>query len=702
MAEDYYQILGVSPQADQAEIKRAFRRLARKYHPDRSRDPAAVERFRLIAQAYHVLGDPNRRRRFDLYGHQWDNPACADGFAGLEEVLGGFRRVFEGLVTVSPGGEGRSRVVPVWGSLAVTLEEAALGSSVRLEMRLPVTCPLCRGRVRGPWHTCPECRGRGTHRRTQGLVALEEPCPSCQGRGRLPRNPCRICNGRGRVERPVETTVEVPAGVHHGQCLRLEPIRQGKERSPLYLRIDLKPHPVFTRRGHDLLRRLEVTSAQARRGAKVHLDTLIDGRVNLTIPPGSREGDRLRLAGLGMPRPDGDRGDLWVELVVRPAGRAPAPAPRPTPLARLPRLYQPDPQTISRLSRRLAATRLGRDRRWNLHRLEDRLELMSRILEGKAGESLSPADAPALMALAAHLRHQAQEPGREVLRYRLDRLVQLILDLAAGRRQPRRRLQTRPLTPQRLPVVSYRRLVQGAGQGLTELFLERYVVGVFRFPHKLILRQRFGRMLGELFAAIEQGLTPGGAVEPVVDLCTARFVENHRVALKSLCLNLARTWGRPVSLYQFESYLAAALAQFYRMLLETPRQEAGVVELPPPLALAARGDRRALPRHPLHLPVTLRPAALAGQSREGLTRDVSLRGLGVSLPPLNQSWVERTVWLYLQATPGERPLRLAGRVLWQAADGDTDPATLLGIHLEPGGDTDPYHQWLQMVAPPQD
>ena len=328
MAVDYYELLGVSPQASDDDIKRAYRRLARELHPDSTGGDAGAEaRFKEITRAYEVLRDPERRARYDRYGPEGsDGPVAGDMFfgTGLGDIFDAF---FGGV-----GGRGGRRGGPVQGSdaevvLELSFREAVFGSQREITVDELVTCAECTGSGarRGTTATsCPDCQGSGELRRVRqsilGQVVTAVPCRRCGGLGETIASPCPSCRGDGRTPESRAFTVDVPAGVDHASTLRLSGrgpagLRGGPP-GDLYVHLSVQSDDRFLRDGNDLHAEVHLTMAQAALGATLEFETL-DGTETLAIPPGTQGGQRLRLRGKGVPHVRGrGRGDLFVGLVV--------------------------------------------------------------------------------------------------------------------------------------------------------------------------------------------------------------------------------------------------------------------------------------------------------------------------------------------------------------------------------------------------
>lgn len=327
---DYYEVLGVARAATQDEIKRAFRQLAREHHPDVNKDPGAADRFKVINEAYQVLGDPERRSRYDrgdfLAAGRPDGRPGPFGAGPFEDLFDMFFGQTMG-AGMRGGEAGPERGSDLRVALELTLEDAAHGVEHRISIVREETCPVCFGtgaeKGSAP-ETCPTCRGTGQVRYGRqtpfGSFQQITTCPECRGGGKIIRKPCRECRGRGRMDAKREITVAVPAGVEDGTRLRLagegEAGMRGGDRGDLYVDIRLAEHPVFTREGRTLHCAVTVSMTQAALGVEVEVPTL-DGPAPLAVPAGTQPGAALVVPGKGMPRPRGGaRGDLIAHVHV--------------------------------------------------------------------------------------------------------------------------------------------------------------------------------------------------------------------------------------------------------------------------------------------------------------------------------------------------------------------------------------------------
>ena len=343
--KDYYQILGVSRTATDKEIKAAYRRLARKLHPDvKPGDKAAEVKFKEVSEAYQVLSDEDKRKKYDQFGSQWEFAGSGGGSGGgpegftfrqggrggqaggFEFDLGGtsnWEDIFGGLFGGGAAGrKGVSRGSDLQYEIEVTQEEAYNGGERRFTITAPDTCPTCHGSGGEPgskMDTCPQCKGSGRGVNWGGLSIGNEPCDRCHGTGKVPAQPCHTCRGRGIVERPRAVTVSIPKGVDDGTKLRVagqgNPGENGAPAGDLYLTVKMRPHPLYERKGDDLYVDLPITFSEAALGAEVQVPTMT-GRATMKIPPGVQSGQQLRLTGQGMPRRSGGSGNLYARLKV--------------------------------------------------------------------------------------------------------------------------------------------------------------------------------------------------------------------------------------------------------------------------------------------------------------------------------------------------------------------------------------------------
>jgi molecular chaperone DnaJ len=313
MRRDYYDILGVSRDATPDEIKKAFRQLGKKYHPDVSQEPDAHERFQEINEAYQVLSDPDKRRAYDQFGHSGVDMGSA-GFSGFPD----FDDIFDEFVGAFTGrrrGSARRRARQgrdLRYDLRLTFEQAVFGDDVQIELTRLETCEVCQGSGAEPGTspiTCPECNGSGQIRQMRqtflGSMVTIMDCPRCHGAGQILETPCHECGGKSKVRKTRKITVSVPAGVDDGTQIRLsgegEPGENGGPPGNLYIVIAVEPHPIFKRHGSDILLEINVNVAQAVLGDTVMVPT-VDGEESVKIDPGTQSGNVVRLKGKGFPR----------------------------------------------------------------------------------------------------------------------------------------------------------------------------------------------------------------------------------------------------------------------------------------------------------------------------------------------------------------------------------------------------------------
>ncbi|KAA1194588.1 molecular chaperone DnaJ [Pseudohalioglobus sediminis] len=325
---DYYEVLGVSKSADDKEIKKAYRRVAMKYHPDRNPDdPDADNKFKEATEAYDVLMDAEKRHAYDQFGHAGVDPSMGGGAGGFGG--GSFSDIFGDVFgDIFGGGGGRGRGGPQRGSdlrytLDISLEDAVRGTTVEIRVPSLATCETCDGsgaKKGSSPVTCTTCGGAGQVRMQQGLFQVQQTCPACRGQGQTISDPCNTCHGQGRVEKTRTLSVKVPPGVDTGDRIRLsgegEAGTHGGPAGDLFVQMSVKQHPIFERDGKHLYCEVPITFVDAALGGELEVPTL-DGRVKLKIPPETQTGKLFRLRGKGVkPVRGGSVGDLLCRAVV--------------------------------------------------------------------------------------------------------------------------------------------------------------------------------------------------------------------------------------------------------------------------------------------------------------------------------------------------------------------------------------------------
>ena len=354
---DHYQTLGVSKNASQDEIKKAFRKLAREHHPDKNPgNKAAEEKFKEVSTAYETLSDPGKRKQYDELSRLGAFGAGPGGFrpgaggtqgfdprmyqqwqqqgGGAQFEMGDLGDILGNLFGGAAGGAGRGRRRQaergddLTANVTVSFDDALSGVTVRVPVEKPDTCETCHGSGARPGTTpkmCPECQGRGVISRNQGPFALSEPCPRCHGQGTIIEEPCTTCRGTGVQTRTRRYNVKVPAGVKDGSKIRIkgkgEAGLRGGPAGDLFVRVRVETDDLFERRGDDLIVEVPVTVAEAALGATVNVPTPGGGKVSLKVPAGSQDGRTLRLKGKGMPKLKGGHGNLLVKLRVQIPGK---------------------------------------------------------------------------------------------------------------------------------------------------------------------------------------------------------------------------------------------------------------------------------------------------------------------------------------------------------------------------------------------
>lgn len=320
--KDYYELLGVARNAGDDDLKKAYRKLALQYHPDRNPgDKPAEEKFKEISEAYSVLSDGQKRAQYDQFGHAAFGDGGAGGFSG-----GGFEDVFGDIFGEFFGGGQRrrqSRGDDLRYNLAVKFEEAVSGTEKKIKIPRHGPCETCRGNGAKPGtapQTCPTCRGRGQVAFQQGFFSVSRTCSQCQGQGSIIKDPCTGCNGAGRVRSMHTLSVKIPAGVDTGSRLKLrgegETGPVGGSPGDLYVVIQVESHPIFVRENLDILCDVPISFVQAALGAEIDVPTL-DGKVKMKIPGGTQSGKVFRMKGRGVKDVQGyQQGDQHVRVTV--------------------------------------------------------------------------------------------------------------------------------------------------------------------------------------------------------------------------------------------------------------------------------------------------------------------------------------------------------------------------------------------------
>jgi molecular chaperone DnaJ len=328
---DYYEILGIEKNASEAEIKKAFKRLAMKHHPDRNPDnKESEEMFKEAKEAYEILMDPQKRSAYDQFGHAGVDHSSGMGGGGFgagasfSDIFGDvFGDIFGGSSGRSGGGARAYRGDDLQYNLELNLEEAVHGTQVDVRIPTHIACDECdgSGAKKGTTpSTCPTCGGVGQVRMQQGFFSLQQTCPRCHGRGKVITDPCGKCHGQGRIQKHKTLAVKIPAGVDNGDRIRLsgegEVGEHGGPPGDLYVQIGVRPHPIFERDGQDLFCEVPINMVTAALGGEMEVPTL-DGRVKLKIPPETQSGKQFRLRGKGVRSVRGGQlGDLMCKVNV--------------------------------------------------------------------------------------------------------------------------------------------------------------------------------------------------------------------------------------------------------------------------------------------------------------------------------------------------------------------------------------------------
>ena len=331
---DYYRTLGVDRGAGDQAIRKAYRRLAMEYHPDRHKgDADAEKKFKEINEAYTTLKDPQKRAAYDRDGSEGlrggFSGGSSGGFGGVNINLGGFEEFFNlgGGVGGSFGGGGRApaRGADLACEVTISLDEAFAGVTRKVNKRAPATCGICGGNGLAPGagrEKCPACRGSGSNRMQRGPFTIEQTCPTCGGRGQVIKNPCQTCKGSGQVMQSSQVEIRLPPGVENGMRLRLggqgAAGREGAPAGDLYVTVRVREHEMFKRLGNDLHMEVPIPMTVAALGGGVEVPTISGTKVELSIPEGTQSGQKLRMRNLGMPFVNNAdrRGDFIAEIKV--------------------------------------------------------------------------------------------------------------------------------------------------------------------------------------------------------------------------------------------------------------------------------------------------------------------------------------------------------------------------------------------------
>jgi len=331
---DYYEVLGVNRDASDEEIKKAYRKLAMKHHPDRNPDnPKAEEQFKEAKEAYEILSDAQKRGAYDSYGHAGVDPSAAAGagggagFSNFADAFGDiFGDIFGGAGGAGGNRQGRSNVfrgADLRYNLEITLEQAAHGFETKIRIPTMAKCEVCSGSGAKPGTqpaTCPTCNGQGQVRMTQGFFSIQQNCPRCHGTGKIIPTPCTSCGGTGRIKQQKTLSVKIPSGVDEGDRVRLtgegEPGVNGGPPGDLYVQVHIKEHTVFQREHDDLHCEMPVSFATAALGGEIEIPTL-DGSARIKIPAETQSGKTFRLRGKGIKGVRSrEHGDLFCHVVV--------------------------------------------------------------------------------------------------------------------------------------------------------------------------------------------------------------------------------------------------------------------------------------------------------------------------------------------------------------------------------------------------
>ncbi len=337
---DYYQLLEISKNATQDEIKKAYRKSALKYHPDKNPgDAAAEKKFKQISEAYEVLSDEKKKQIYDQYGADALKGGAAGGhpggFSDMEEALrtfmgafggggGGQDSIFGNMFGFEDGGESSRQGASKRMNLSLSLEEAVRGVEKEVSLTNYVHCSSCKGSgaaTASSIKTCSKCQGRGQIHQSRGFFNMATTCPHCQGKGSTITDPCKTCHGQGRTKEKQKTTIKIPAGIDSGMRLRVagygDAGEGGGPSGDLYVYVTVNPHKIFHREGDDLVMEVPISFVEAALGCKKEIPTLLDGNCKVNIAEGTQTGKILRVRNEGVPNVHGHgKGDLLIKLLI--------------------------------------------------------------------------------------------------------------------------------------------------------------------------------------------------------------------------------------------------------------------------------------------------------------------------------------------------------------------------------------------------
>jgi molecular chaperone DnaJ len=328
MPRDYYEILGVQKNADADAIKKAYRKLALQFHPDRNPgNPDAEEKFKEASEAYEVLSNAEKRATYDRFGFSGLNRRFQHGFSDVNDIFSSFSDIFGdlfGMGQQGPRSRGSNRGSHLRYVIEVTLKEVIDGTDKDIEFKKEVSCKACKGtgaKKASDLETCRDCKGRGQVVRTQGFFSMATTCPTCRGEGKVIKNPCEVCRGEGRTPEKIKLKVTIPPGVETGTQLRLSGEGEGGYRGgpagDLFVEIRVQDDERFIREGNDLFGQVEISYLQAILGATLQVET-VSGKTNIDIPAGTQPEDKLQVGGAGIPSLRGyGRGDLYYIVNVK-------------------------------------------------------------------------------------------------------------------------------------------------------------------------------------------------------------------------------------------------------------------------------------------------------------------------------------------------------------------------------------------------